>query len=95
MNEKKISQVELGNFVGKTKSTVSSWIVRDVIPAGDIALKIAEMLHTPLEYLVTGEDPDNKEISDVRRKFLNFVNESSDEDLQKLWDFMMVMRGRE
>lgn len=95
MDQQNISQVQIGNHVGKSKGTVNSWISRDVIPAGDITLAISKLLNSSVEYLVTGIDPqDRSQMADVRRKFLQFIDQSSDEDLQKMWDFIAVLRGR-
>jgi transcriptional regulator with XRE-family HTH domain len=39
------------------QSTISMWRQRKNFPRADEAVKIAETLHTSVEYLVTGRDP--------------------------------------
>lgn len=51
-----ISQKELAKSILESYNTVQSWINKDRLPNAEQAVKIAKILHTSVEYLVTGED---------------------------------------
>ena len=57
MDKKNLKQVDLIKATGQSRSGVSAWINRDIIPQADAALKIADLLGVSVRYLVTGQDP--------------------------------------
>lgn len=46
---------DISHTLNIADSTVRSWWDKSSIPAADVALKVAEFLGVPLEYLLTGE----------------------------------------
>lgn len=50
------TQKSLGVELGGNERTVEQWINRNSIPDANTALKIAELLNTTVEYLVTGKE---------------------------------------
>lgn len=56
MKEKKIKQTDLIQVTGQSRSGVSAWVTRDLIPRADHALAIADKLGVSVRYLVTGKD---------------------------------------
>jgi transcriptional regulator with XRE-family HTH domain len=45
------------------QSTLSTWRIAETFPRADQAVKIADSLHTSVEYLVTGQEPDHSTCS--------------------------------
>jgi len=56
MKSKHIKQVDLIDATGQSRSGVSAWITRDLIPRADHALAIADRLGVSVRYLVLGVD---------------------------------------
>ena len=49
------TQRELAEKIGESYNTLQSWINRDRLPNAEQAVKVAEALHTSVEFLVTGK----------------------------------------
>jgi phage repressor protein C with HTH and peptisase S24 domain len=47
---------EMIDSIGKSRSTWNDWVKYNRIPPGDLCVKIAEVLGTTVEYLVTGTE---------------------------------------
>ena len=56
MKSKRIKQVDLIEATGQSRSGVSAWITRDLIPRADHALAIADRLGVSVRFLVLGQD---------------------------------------
>ena len=52
---KKMNQTELARLIGIRRGSISDWKKNDSYPYADVAQKIAEILDTTVEYLVTGK----------------------------------------
>lgn len=50
---------EIANTLKINESTVSMWRKNNTVPRADDMVKIANLLNTSVEYLVTGKDPDS------------------------------------
>ncbi|WP_147612305.1 helix-turn-helix transcriptional regulator [Treponema pectinovorum] len=50
------NQKELADFLKVRPSTVNAWIIRNSMPAVDVAYKVAKYLNVSLEYLLTGNN---------------------------------------
>ena len=78
MYEHKFFYRKIADELGINESTVSTWRKNQTIPRGDDLVKIAKLLETSAEYLVTGEEPDSnrfyrdalKEIHDIAKRTL-------------------------
>ena len=66
MNEKGISQKELGVQIGKSKSSVSGYLSGANIPKQNVQEKIAEVLDCTVEFL-NSEIPEEEAPVDLRR----------------------------
>jgi transcriptional regulator with XRE-family HTH domain len=55
----KTTYAYIAKQIGKTESTVSGWHrgKKKIIPPANLAVKIAQVLNTTVEYLVTGNPP--------------------------------------
>lgn len=80
-----MTQKELAEKTGISIGTIRNQICREVIPDAVSAVKIARVLKTSVEYLVTGKDTHTKEtaqaIDELKRlkhTLLKALSESSD-----------------
>ena len=51
-----IPQKELASAIDESYNTLQSWINRDRLPDAEQAVKIAKILNTSVEFLVTGSE---------------------------------------
>jgi DNA-binding XRE family transcriptional regulator len=69
------TQETMAETIGVSKNTLYSWIARDIKPRADESVKIAQALGVSVEYLVTGEKPDNtapvEQIRSLARQILD------------------------
>jgi len=78
MRRRKFFYRKIADALGINESTVSTWRKNRTIPRADDLVKIAKLLETSSEYLVTGEQPDSnssyldalKSIRDIANKAL-------------------------
>lgn len=86
------SKAELARFLNVRKSTVYSWFERNTVPAADTALKIADFLNVPLEYLITGKKDESKkskiELTDFERNLLREAASLLPEDKAELMAYI-------
>lgn len=91
------SKADIARFLNVRKSTVYSWFERDTIPAADTALRIADFLNVPLEYLITGErDKAQKaktELSDFERNLLKEAAGLLPEDKTELMAYIAMKKS--
>ena len=90
MKEKKIKQVDLMQATGQSRSGVSAWITRDLIPRADHALAIADRLGVSVRYLVTGKDDEVP--PPMVRRLLELVSGMSDAELSWLCEQVVNYR---
>jgi transcriptional regulator with XRE-family HTH domain len=59
IDREKTTYAYIAKQIGKTESTVSGWHrgEKKIIPPANLAVKIAQILDTTVEYLVTGNPP--------------------------------------
>jgi transcriptional regulator with XRE-family HTH domain len=59
IDREKTTYAYIAKQIGKTESTVSGWHrgEKKIIPPANLAVKIAQILETTVEYLVTGKPP--------------------------------------
>lgn len=69
IKNQRITQETVCNETGISLNTLRGWISKDVFPRADEALKIAKSLHTSVEYLITGFEPEI-DTKSVIRKYL-------------------------
>ena len=68
--EKKISESDLSRAVGLTQASITGWKKRNAIPSADIAVKVAYLLETTVEFLITGKGKKNEGLTDKESKAL-------------------------
>lgn len=64
MSENRISGRELAKKIGASPTATIAWR-KGAVPNADAACKIAELLHTTVEYLVTGKISESRLPSDL------------------------------
>lgn len=70
-----LSQKELSAKTGINLGTLKNQICRNVIPDAESAVKIAKVLNTTVEYLVTGKDENTaaKELTELKAKLADLI----------------------
>lgn len=91
-----VSKAELSRAIEVPDSTVRSWFKKDSIPAADTALKIADFLNVPLEYLITGKKDESKkskiELTDFERNLLREAASLLPEDKAELMAYIAMKK---
>jgi len=86
--EKKLSQIDVADFVGVSRDAISKYERDDIIPSVVNANKIAEVLTVSLDYLVSEDD--NLEIVDTdmlnRMKEVQRLNNDDKSTIVKIID---------
>lgn len=96
LNFQEISNKEFAQKVGISNSTLSMYLYRGSIPAADVAVKMAEVLHTTTEYLILGIDKNNPNTKQStksdwqKRELTNIANSLSATQLD---NFMEIARA--
>lgn len=70
VKKRKITQAQLANALAITQSTVATWKQRGTIPPMSYTFKLAEILDTSAEYLITGEEPAKEHYSEDERSLV-------------------------
>lgn len=70
--ERKILQRDFAEQIGYNVSRLKNQMTRNISPDVDTAVKIAKALNTSVEYLVTGEEPDQykAELEQFKKRIL-------------------------
>ena len=95
LNYKGISNREFAERVGISTGTLGMYLYRGSIPSADIAVKMANVLNTSVEYLVLGTENGKKTLSLSskdqwqRREITNIVNSMTEEQLKH---FLVIAR---
>ena len=96
LNFQEISNKEFAQKVGISGSTLSMYLYRGSIPAADVAVKMAEVLHTTTEYLILGIDKNNPNTKQStksdwqKRELTNIANSLSSTQLD---NFLEIARA--
>lgn len=59
MLKRKVSNKELSSEIGVPASTISQWTNYDQTPGPEALLRASKYLGVSMEYLITGEEPEN------------------------------------
>ncbi|MBR5645670.1 MAG: helix-turn-helix transcriptional regulator [Treponema sp.] len=70
---KELSQRDLAIKINESYNTLQSWINRDRLPDAEQAVKIAEVLNTSVEFLVTGK---TNNIKNDHKKTIKLLEEA-------------------
>ena len=65
---KGFSKTEFAEKAGISLGTLNMYLYRDSIPSADIGVKLARLLNTTVEYLITGKTPSTFKASDWKRQ---------------------------
>lgn len=85
ITRKRVTQKELGDYVGLRPQTISLYQTGERSPSSDTLLKMAEFFGVSVDYLLTGKKPENKDIretiglSDSTIERLQWVKEDFDD----------------
>lgn len=83
---------EFAQKVGINIGTLGMYLYRGSIPSADLALKMAEVLNTTVEYLIKGKshaDPSHKK--NWRKKEINNIIETLDD--KQIEQFLLITRA--
>lgn len=81
LDEQNKRAYELGDRIGVTASTMSTWKTRHTDPPARLMKDIASYLDVSLDFLLTGSEDTNKEhISSLEKKLLNLFRKLPSED---------------
>ena len=78
--EKGINQSDLARHLGLTRQSISLYYSGKITPELDTLLKIAEYFEVSLDYLVTGDKPENNQVRvelGLSEKALEFLSEAA------------------
>ena len=75
LEDNNITASELSRNLGLASSVIYAWKMRDSIPRADIAVKVAEELHTTVEYLVNGTETINVNQQSKNSFFVPILNQ--------------------
>lgn len=87
--ERRMTQGELGERLGKTYSTVARWEAGTSSPQVNTVLKMAELFDVDIEDLLNYDlsDPEsNRGLTDEEVKFIDLFRELSEEGKEKAWE---------
>ena len=74
IKNKNSKQENIAQECGIPYQTLRSWVTRQTFPDALQAYKIAKVLHTTVEYLISGKDTDSTEkINETRNLLLNVI----------------------
>ena len=84
MKENRITQTQLADALQITQSTIATWKQRGTIPPMNYALKLAEVLDTSVEYLITGQAPEEEYYTDDERKLITVSRGTNETGKQRI-----------
>ena len=96
LNYQGFSKIDFAVKVGISINTLNMYLYRGSIPAADVAVKMAEVLHTTTEYLILGIDKNNPNTKQStksdwqKRELSNIANSLSATQLD---NFMEIARA--
>ena len=70
MNGRGLDQDRLADLAGISKNTLAGWIAKDRIPRADEAFRLAEILGTSVEFLLTGTEKERPRKAQLIADFL-------------------------
>ncbi len=79
MDKREVKQKDVALATGHSSGRVCDWINRKIVPKADDAVKIADLLGTSVEYLVTGNS--GKELAPLLKDLVDAAAPLSDEEL--------------
>ena len=70
-----LTQKELAEKTEISVNTIRGWFSKDLVPDVFNAVKVAQALHTTVEYLVTGENNNaaEKELTELKAKLADLI----------------------
>ena len=86
-----ISKTDFAERVGISLGTLNMYLYRNSIPSADIAVKLAHVLNTTVEYLVTGRANSHSQSSDWRKQEINTILNNMNE--KQLSSFLEITRA--
>ena len=86
-----ISKTDFAERVGISLGTLNMYLYRNSIPSADIAVKLAHVLNTTVEYLVTGRANSHSQSSDWRKQEINTILNNMNE--KQLTSFLEITRA--
>lgn len=85
---KGLTQKAIAKYAGVRYASISDWKSNESFPRADTALKIARILETTVEYLVTGKNPEgiDPKIKDMAQKIMN-LSPYNIREMKKILEF--------
>jgi transcriptional regulator with XRE-family HTH domain len=101
LEELDITQRDLANMINVTETTISRYIHNEREPRTDILLKMAEALHTSIEYLI-GKTNSKKpiDISELKHDYVDFAKQLQDNNVsieraKKILELLIPDEGKQ
>lgn len=91
IRERNTTQEVVANECEISFATFRGWTSKGIIPKADQAASIAKYLGTSVEYLVTGIEPGQEKISEIRCRFQKWIDSMSDDDLSAIENLLTVL----
>lgn len=88
---KGLSKTEFAEKAGISLGTLNMYLYRNSIPSADIAVKLAKILNTSVEYLVTGKLSPNTHSSNWKKQEINTIINTMNE--KQLNSFLEISRA--
>ena len=86
-----ISKTDFAEKVGISLGTLNMYLYRNSIPSADIAVKLAKVLNTTVEYLVTGQSNLQSNSTDWKKQEINnIINKLTEKQLDS---FLEISRA--
>ena len=85
LKERKSNRVELAEAIGINPQNISAWSVRGTVPAGDICIKIADILHVSVKWLITGKE---EGLSNEENRLLSIYKELTPQQKDTIWTLL-------
>ena len=86
-----ISKTDIAEKVGISLGTLNMYLYRNSIPSADIAVKLAKVLNTTVEYLVTGQSNLQSHSTDWKKQEINnIINKLTEKQLDS---FLEISRA--
>ncbi len=83
---------EFAQKVGINIGTLGMYLYRGSIPSADVALKMAEVLNTTVEYLIKGDSKDSSLLKGNwrKREIYNIIDSFNDKQMEQ---FLLITRA--
>lgn len=84
MNQLNLNKADLSRITSIPYSTIDNWFKRNSSPNSDVIEKLSTALNVSLEWLITGEEPEQEKLPEEKQKLLNYFDKCSQEGKERI-----------